>query len=133
MPQTKVWVNGTFDVLHIGHISLLEFASHHGVVRVGLDTDKRVKNLKGNSRPFNNLEDRIKVISSLKYVNDVVSFDSDDDLINQIKTYSPDIIVIGDDYIDKNIIGSEYASNVIFFKRIENKSTSAILDRYNSK
>ena len=58
MSNKKVWVNGTFDVLHIGHLKLLEFASTYGELRVGIDTDKRVKELKGNDRPFNNTEDR---------------------------------------------------------------------------
>ena len=56
----KVWVNGTFDVLHVGHVKLLEFASQFGILRVGIDTDKRVKELKGDDRPFNNQEDRKK-------------------------------------------------------------------------
>ncbi len=55
----RVWVNGTFDVLHRGHIELLEFASSLGLVKVGLDTDERVKQLKGESRPVNTLEDRM--------------------------------------------------------------------------
>jgi len=63
----KVWVNGTFDVLHIGHIRLLEFAHKYGKLRVGVDTDERVKSFKGDSRPFNTLEDRIRFLESIKY------------------------------------------------------------------
>ena len=62
----RVWVNGTFDVLHRGHIELLEFASSLGLVKVGLDTDERVKQLKGESRPVNTLEDRMFFISKIK-------------------------------------------------------------------
>lgn len=72
----RVWVNGTFDVLHIGHIYLLEFPSQFGTLRVGIDTDLRVKELKGNDRPFNNQMDRKKMLESLKFVNDVVLFNS---------------------------------------------------------
>jgi len=54
----KVWVNGTFDVLHAGHLKMLEYAKSLGVLVVGIDSDKRVKELKGESRPFNNVEDR---------------------------------------------------------------------------
>ena len=54
----RVWVNGTFDVLHVGHVSLLQFASLFGKVRVGIDTDRRVKELKGDDRPFHSEEER---------------------------------------------------------------------------
>jgi D-beta-D-heptose 7-phosphate kinase/D-beta-D-heptose 1-phosphate adenosyltransferase len=54
----KVWTNGTFDVLHVGHLKLLEFSASFGELRVGIDSDKRVKELKGPDRPFNTTEDR---------------------------------------------------------------------------
>ena len=81
----KVWVNGTFDVMHIGHIKLLEFASSFGVVRVGLDTDERIKEKKGENRPINNLKDRMDFINSIKYVESVTFFGSDEQLENRIK------------------------------------------------
>jgi cytidyltransferase-like protein len=68
----RVWVNGTFDVLHIGHIELLKFASVFGKVRVGIDTDLRVKQFKGDGRPVNTWEDRTKLMDSIRYVYDVV-------------------------------------------------------------
>lgn len=126
--MNKIWVNGTFDVLHVGHIELLEYASNLGIVRVGIDSDRRVKEKKGKSRPFNNLSDRIKLLSSIKYVHSVVSFDTDDELANLIKDYDSDYMVIGDDYTGKNIIGSEFVKEIIFFKRIKDKSTTNILD-----
>ena len=73
----KVWVNGTFDVLHIGHIKLLEYASTLGTVRVGIDSDNRVREKKGDSRPYNKIEDRMEFIRSIKFVESVVSFDSE--------------------------------------------------------
>jgi D-beta-D-heptose 7-phosphate kinase/D-beta-D-heptose 1-phosphate adenosyltransferase len=72
--EVKVWVNGTFDVLHIGHIKLLEFASQFGEIRVGIDTDERVKQFKGELRPINNINDRIFFMNSIKYVNISFSF-----------------------------------------------------------
>jgi D-beta-D-heptose 7-phosphate kinase/D-beta-D-heptose 1-phosphate adenosyltransferase len=123
----KVWVNGTFDVLHIGHIELLKHANTFGSVRVGLDSDERIKQKKGNNRPLNTLQDRIDFISAIKYVDDVVSFNSDDELIDRIKEYEPDIMVIGDDYTYQQIIGVEYIPRIEFFEKIKNKSTSKIL------
>ncbi len=124
----KVWVNGSFDVMHIGHIKLLEFASKYGSVRVGLDTDERIKSKKGETRPFNNLEDRMFFMSSIKYVDSVTSFGSDEELENRVKEYDADIIVIGDDYKYKPIIGVEYVERVLFFPKVLYKSTTLILN-----
>lgn len=124
----KVWVNGSFDVMHIGHIKLLEFASRYGTVKVGLDTDDRIRERKGETRPFNCLKDRMDFISSIKYVESVTFFKNDDELVDRIKEYDPDIMVIGDDYKYKPIIGCEYVERILFFEKIENKSTSLILN-----
>lgn len=129
----KIWVNGTFDVMHIGHIKLLEYASSLGTVRVGLDTDERVKEKKGSKRPVNNLEDRIKFMESIKYVDSVVSFGSNEELETRIKEWDSNIMVIGDDYTYHEIIGAHLVEKVMFFDKIENKSTTKILlHDYNS-
>ena len=128
----KVWVNGSFDILHIGHIRLLEHARSFGDVRVGLDTDERIQEKKGEYRPINNLQDRMDFISSIRFVNDVVSFGSDDELISRIREYEPDIMVIGDDYNYHSIIGVEYIPRVEFFQKIKNKSTTTILNYENN-
>jgi D-beta-D-heptose 7-phosphate kinase/D-beta-D-heptose 1-phosphate adenosyltransferase len=128
----KIWVNGTFDVLHIGHIRLLQYASTLGDVRVGIDTDERVKRLKGENRPFNNLGERIEFLASLKYVKDIVTFSNDQELEAHIKTYKPDIMVKGSDWKGGNIIGARYIPKIEFFDLVENKSTSKILSYENS-
>lgn len=125
----KVWVNGTFDVIHVGHIRLLKYASEFGRVRVGLDIDKRIRDKKGDSRPINNLNDRIELINSIKYVTDTVSFASDDELIEQIRLYEPDIFVIGSDYKDKKIIGVEYVKEILYFNRIHEYSTTDLINK----
>ena len=128
----KVWVNGTFDVMHIGHIKLLEFASSFGVVRVGLDTDERIKEKKGENRPINNLKDRMDFISSIRYVESVTFFGSDEQLENRIKEYNPDIMVIGGEYKYKHIIGLEFVPRIEFFEKIPNYSTTKILNYENN-
>lgn len=128
----KVWVNGTFDVVHIGHIKLLEFANSFGTVTVGLDTDERVRSKKGESRPFNTLDDRMDFISSIRFVNDVVCFGSDEELIQQIKNYEPDIMVIGGEYRYKEIIGLEHVPRIEFFEKIDGYSSSKILNYGNN-
>jgi D-beta-D-heptose 7-phosphate kinase/D-beta-D-heptose 1-phosphate adenosyltransferase len=128
----KVWVNGTFDVLHIGHLKLLEFASSFGELRVGIDTDKRVKELKSSDRPFNTTEDRKYFLESLKFVKDVVVFDSRQELIDLVKEYQPDYMVIGDDYKDQPVYGSEHAKQLIFFEKLPKYSTTKILNYENN-
>jgi rfaE bifunctional protein nucleotidyltransferase chain/domain len=115
----KVWVNGTFDVMHVGHIKLLEQASRLGTVRVGLDTDERIKEKKGPNRPVNNLDDRIKFMQSIKYVDSVVSFGSNEELENCIKEWDADLMVIGNDYKYHEIIGAHLVEKIIFFDNLE--------------
>lgn len=124
----KIWINGTFDVLHFGHLKLLEYASSLGYLKIGIDSDDRVKLLKGKERPFNDQEKRKFFLESLKFVNEVVIFNNENDLIKKIKDYKPEIMVIGDDYKLENIIGHEFIKNIIFFNKIKNISTTKILN-----
>jgi D-beta-D-heptose 7-phosphate kinase/D-beta-D-heptose 1-phosphate adenosyltransferase len=124
----RVWVNGTFDILHIGHLELLKYASSFGSVIVGIDSDKRVKQLKGPLRPFNNQDTRSQFLSSLRYVNNVVIFDNDDQLEHYISEYKPHYFVIGDDYQNRNIIGSHFAEKLVFYNKIPDISTTKILN-----
>jgi D-beta-D-heptose 7-phosphate kinase/D-beta-D-heptose 1-phosphate adenosyltransferase len=126
--EIRVWVNGTFDVLHIGHIKLLEFASQFGEVRVGIDTDERVKKFKGELRPINNINDRIDFMNSIKYVNSSVSFSTDEELCDRIKEWNADIIIVGNDYKDKKVIGSHLVKEVIFFDKIDGYSSTKIIE-----
>lgn len=131
--MVRVWVNGTFDVLHRGHLELLNYASTYGTVRVGIDSDKRIKEFKGISRPINTLKDRILMIDSLKSVDSVVSFDSDEELENYIRAWNPHYIIIGSDYKDKRVIGSQLVEKVIFFDRIEGYSSTEKIKQINGQ
>ena len=128
MSRKIVFVNGCFDVLHRGHLELFEFAKRHGShLVVALDTDERVALSKGPDRPFNNLKDRKKMVSSIKTVDWVEEFGSNDELIALIRLWSPDVMVVGTDWQGKKIIGSEFAGEVKFFERIDGYSTTKIL------
>lgn len=125
--RKKIWVNGCFDVLHVGHIRLLEFASRFGDVRVGLDTDERIKELKGGGRPYNTLETRIEIMRAIRYVKEVVTFSSLEEQMLRVKEYMPDIMIKGDEYEGTDIPGAEYAKELMFFKKVEGHSTTNIL------
>jgi D-beta-D-heptose 7-phosphate kinase/D-beta-D-heptose 1-phosphate adenosyltransferase len=122
----KVIVNGTFDLLHIGHIKLLEYAKSlpNAYVYVLIDSDRRVKELKGLDRPIHTAYERAYFLNALKSVDQVAVFDSDQELSNCIKDYSPDVMVKGSDYKGKPIIGSEYCKEILFYDRIEQYSTT---------
>lgn len=130
----KVWVNGTFDIVHLGHIQMLKKAADLGdFLIVGVDSDKRVKELKGEQRPINKLVSRIALLESIKYVDRVVSFDSDEELENLIKTMRPAIMVIGEEYKDKKIIGKEYVGEIIYFPKMEGFSSTNIINKLYDK
>jgi len=126
----KVWVNGTFDVLHLGHIKLFEFAKSQGdYLIVGIDSDKRIKELKGKNRPINNQEARLEFLSAIKYIDTVFIFDSEEELSLIIKNINPDIMVWGDEYKNKRKIGVEYGKEIVYFNKVEGYSSSTIIDK----
>lgn len=121
-------MNGCFDVLHHAHFKMIEFASTFGdLVVIGIDSDKRVKELKGDGRPFHSEEERKYNLEQIKGVKKVVIFDSATILEELIKTYEPDVFVIGSDYKNKPIVGEQYAKSIVYFNRMENFSTTKIL------
>ena len=125
-----VWVNGCFDVLHRGHIELFKFAKSKGdFVIVGIDSDFRVKELKGPSRPINSEEDRKFMLESIEHIDKVVIFQTSSELRGMIHHFKPDIMIVGSDYKEKVVIGAEYAKELVFFDRIGDYSTTNILEK----
>ena len=128
-PQTIVWVNGCFDIIHSGHIEMLKYARSVGDrVVVGLDTDERVQESKGMDRPINTLQHRKTVMEAIRYVDEVVTFGSDDALRNAITWAKADIIVVGEEYTGR-VIGEELVREIKYFPRIPNLSTTNIVNR----
>ena len=120
-----VFVNGCFDILHVGHIKLLKFARCQGNrLIVGLNSDESIKRLKGPSRPINNERDRETILRALWCVDEVIVFDEDtpDILIRQL---SPDLIVRGPDHTAKTIHGIE----VLIYNCEKEISTTSIIEK----
>jgi len=128
----KIWLNGCFDVLHHGHFKLLQYAtSFYGQVMIGVDSDERVKKMKGEGRPFHSQSERVFNLKQIKGVDSVVVFNSDEELRQHIKRFNPDKFIIGSDYVGKEIIGQEFAKQIVIFEKLNKFSTSSIL-KYDS-
>jgi len=130
----NIFVNGTFDILHRGHIELLNYAKSLGdFLLVGIDSDDRVREKKGPTRPIHSQEERKFFLENLKAVDSVDIFSSDIELKSMVKSFKPDIMVVGSDWKGKSIIGSYYSAKLIFFDRIGDYATTktiqSIIDR----
>ena len=133
-PSTKVFVNGTFDLIHRGHIELLNYAKSLGDrVYVGIDSDRRVSEMKGNSRPIYNMQDRKFFLENLKVVHRVAVFDNDSQLAAMVEFIKPHFMVVGSDWKGKSVIGSMSAAKLVFFDRVGDyattKTVQGIIDR----
>ncbi|MDD5327738.1 MAG: D-glycero-beta-D-manno-heptose 1-phosphate adenylyltransferase [Phycisphaerae bacterium] len=131
-----VFTNGCFDVVHRGHIEFLRFCKQQGsIVVVGLNSDISVKQIKGPDRPINNQHDRMAVLAALETVNYVVVFDEPDPL-NLIKEIKPDVIVKGQDWAQKGVVGAEfvesYGGRVVLAPLVEGKSSTATIEKIRS-
>ena len=125
----RVFVNGTFDILHRGHLELLRYAKSLGYVIVGIDTDECIKEKKGPTRPIHNQEERKFLLENLKTVDEVIFFSSEPEFEELIKSLKPDIIVVGSDWKEKSAIKSYYDGELIFFDRMEEYSTTKTIER----
>jgi rfaE bifunctional protein nucleotidyltransferase chain/domain len=130
-PTTRIWLNGTFDLLHAGHIYLFQYARSlnptNSYITVGIDSDERVAQLKGDCRPINSIENRVKFLQAIRYIDNVVVFGSDEELRERMRAFSPHIMVIGDDYRGRTIIGEEYVGRVEYVERYGGLSSTKIL------
>ena len=127
------FTNGCFDILHAGHIKLINFSkSHCDRLIVAINSDASVRRLKGQTRPINNEDDRATLLASLVGVDAVVSFD-DDTPANIINTLIPDVLIKGADYSLNDIVGADVVNSnggiVLRCEILEGRSTTNILAR----
>lgn len=127
-----VLANGVFDVIHVGHIELLKFASTLGKVVVAIDSDSRVRANKGHDRPVNSQDERKRILEALRYVDSVLIFSTEEELRAIHRDVSPDFLVKGSDwdeeYIRKND-GVLEKTKIIIFDRMHDYSTTKIIQR----
>ncbi|MGB2960528.1 MAG: D-glycero-beta-D-manno-heptose 1-phosphate adenylyltransferase [Bacteroidota bacterium] len=131
--KTVVFTNGTFDILHRGHVEYLAKARGLGdVLVVGLNTDQSIRRIKGKGRPINPGSDRAAVIASLASV-DYVCFFSEDTPHQIISSLLPDVLVKGADWKLDEIVGrdvvEQHGGRVRRIRLTQGRSTTLILQR----
>lgn len=131
--KTIAFTNGCFDILHAGHVSILEFSKNQADILVlGINSDASVKRLKGPTRPINREEDRALVCASLQAVDAVVLFEQDTPY-ELIKAIKPDVLIKGADYKEENVVGREFAKKVALFPILEGRSTTNTIKKAAAK
>jgi D-beta-D-heptose 7-phosphate kinase/D-beta-D-heptose 1-phosphate adenosyltransferase len=127
--ERVVVVNGCFDILHTGHLNLLQRARELGdYVVVLVDTDSRVTANKGIGRPINNHYERMRMLMELRCVDAVETFDTDEELEILYKSIQPYYMVKGEDYRGKIAIGQQWCKNIEYVE-LNGKSTTSITNR----
>jgi len=131
--QTVVFTNGCFDILHAGHVRYLETAKSLGdILIVGLNSDESVKMIKGDKRPIVEQTQRAEVIAGLGCVDYVTVFNQSDPL-RIIQRLKPDILVKGEDWEEKDIIGADFVKKnggkIVRVSEVPGASTSSIIQR----
>ena len=124
-----VFTNGCFDILHSAHIKLLQFSKKQGdLLVVGLNSDESINQLKGPSRPINNIQERGHILELFDFIDYIVIF-NELTPYNILKYIKPTIMVKGSDYKEENIIGREYAKHIVLFDYIHGKSSTNVIKR----
>lgn len=127
-----VFTNGCFDILHAGHITLLEACRRFGKVIVGLNSDASVRKLKGARRPIIGECERARLLAALAATDAVVIF-SEDTPIELIRRIRPDVLVKGGDYVDSAVVGfhdvKSWGGRVEIVPTVDGFSTTRMLQR----
>jgi D-beta-D-heptose 7-phosphate kinase/D-beta-D-heptose 1-phosphate adenosyltransferase len=135
--NTTVFTNGVFDVLHRKHIELLSFCKDHGDhLVVAIDTDRRVRETKGAGRPVNSEEDRRFVLRSIGFVDDVLIFDSIEELRNLHASIRPDVYVKGGDWNEdylRDVDGILPSTRIVLFPYNDVYSSTKTIHRMGVK
>ena len=127
--KNVVFTNGCFDIVHSGHLKLLNYCRKQGeIFIVGLNSDESIKKLKGDSRPINSISERSEFLLDLNIVDYVVIF-NDDTPYNVINMIRPKTLVKGGDYCKESIVGSDLVDTVLIYDFIENKSSTRIINK----
>ena len=133
-----VFTNGVFDLLHPGHLALLEFAAKQGdFLVIGVNDDESVRRLKGPERPIFPLAERLEILAALAYTDAVVPFSEDTPLRLITELDCVDVLVKGADYTAREVVGRLEVENrggrLALFAYQDGYSTSGIISRIKRK
>jgi rfaE bifunctional protein nucleotidyltransferase chain/domain len=128
-----VFTNGVFDLLHPGHVSIIDAARREGAALVvGINSDASVQRLKGPSRPVHTSMERAIVVAAMEAVDAVVVFDEDTPL-ELITALEPDVVVKGGDYTPDTVVGADVVTarggRVVIVPLIDGQSTTSTIER----
>lgn len=128
-----VFTNGVFDLLHPGHVSIIDAARREGAALVvGINSDASVQRLKGPSRPVHTSMERALVVAAMEAVDAVVVFDEDTPL-ELITALEPDVVVKGGDYTPDTVVGADVVTarggRVVIVPLIDGQSTTSTIER----
>jgi D-beta-D-heptose 7-phosphate kinase/D-beta-D-heptose 1-phosphate adenosyltransferase len=131
--KTIVFTNGCFDILHTGHVEYLDFAKAQGeILVIGLNSDASVRITKGPERPINGQDDRAAVLAALRSVDYIALFDEPTPL-KLIERVKPDILVKGEDWADKGVVGREFVESrggkVVLAPVVQGRSTTGTIEK----
>jgi glycerol-3-phosphate cytidylyltransferase len=118
------FIAGSFDIIHPGYIAMFKEAKQHcDYLIIGLHIDPTIERPE-KIKPTLNYQDRYNILMSIKYIDQIYSYELENDLFNLLKDIKPDIRFLGDDYKDKNITGGELNIPIHYFNRDHNWSTT---------
>lgn len=131
--KTVVTTNGCFDILHVGHVRILQQARALGdVLIIGINSDASVRKLKGETRPINNENDRAELLLALSSVDYVTVF-GEDTPVEFLKLVKPNIHVKGADYKPENLaetpVVESFGGRVEILSLVPGRSTSNVVSR----
>lgn len=125
--KAVVFTNGVYDLIHAGHVTLLEKSKRLGdILVVGINSDASVQRLKGPKRPLTGQKDRALVLAALEAV-DYVTFFEEDTPYELLRKLKPDILVKGGDYAPGRIVGRDLVKKVVRIPLVKGRSTSALI------
>ena len=127
-----------FDLMHPGHIKMLQDARNQcDYLIVGLQTDPTIDRPKTKNKPIQTLEERQIMLSAVRFIDELMIYDTEDNLYKYLKKNKPDIRILGSDYKGKDFTGKDLNIDIYYHKRDHNWSSTnlrkRIIDKENKK
>jgi len=121
-----------FDLLHAGHVlMLLDAKKQCDHLIVALQSDPTIDRPKSKNKPIQSIKERKIQLEAIKYIDEIIIYDTEDDLYQLLKNIKPDIRILGSDYINKSYTGDDLNIKIYYHKREHSYSSTNLRDRIN--